>query len=120
MAVVEISDLNYSKIVEGCEKPIFIDFYSPSCGPCQELLPFLDALDEYGKDEILIAKVDVSRNPKIAQKFAIRAIPLCITIGNDKMVKDYKAGLGDSTNYFKMVDRVLNREKKGFFSKLFG
>ena len=117
--VTEINDNNYSKIVEGCKKPIFIDFYSPSCGPCQELIPFLDPLDEYAKDRVMIAKVDVSQNPKIARKFEIRAVPLCITIGNDKMVKEYKAGLAEPSDYFKMIDNLFREKKKGFFSKFF-
>ncbi len=117
--IVDIDDFNYSKIVEDCDTPIFIDFYSPSCPPCQELLPLLEPLDEYAKGEVLIAKVDVSRSPKIAQKFQIRGVPLCITIGVDKMVKEHKSGLGDANSYFKMIDKVLNKEKKGFFAKLF-
>ena len=58
--VVDIDDFSYSRIVEECETPIFIDFYSPMCGPCQEVFPLLMNLDNYFKDEAIIAKVDVS------------------------------------------------------------
>ncbi len=118
--VFELTDSNYSKTVEDIDRPIFIDFYSPSCGPCLQLLPFLDALEEYSESKVLIAKVDVSQNPKIAAKYEIRSVPFCVTIGENKVVKDYELGLADIGRYFKMIDRVLGKKEKGFFSKLFG
>jgi len=118
--VVNIDDDNYSEIVEGCDKPIFIDFYSLSCEPCLQLLPFLDILDEYADSKVLIAKVDVSKNPKITTKYEIRSIPFCVTIAKDKMVKEYQLGLADIERYFEMIDRVLQKKERGFFSKFFG
>ena len=117
--VFELTDSNYAKTVENIDKPIFIDFYSPSCGPCLQLLPFLDVLEEYAESKVLIAKVDVSQNPKIAAKYEIRSVPFCVTIGEDKIIKDYELGLADLSRYFKMLDKALGKKEKGFFSSSF-
>ncbi len=119
MAIYDLTDKNYSKIVESIRTPIFIDFYSPMCGPCLELMPLLDRLDKYYNSKVLIARVDVTNNPKIATKYQIESVPFCIVIGEDKMVKKAEIGLRSSEVYFKMIDRVLGRNKS-FFAKLFG
>jgi thioredoxin-like negative regulator of GroEL len=117
--VVELTDGNYVQTVEENDVPIFIDFYSPSCGPCQELLPLLDSLDKHYDRKVLISKVDVSKNPKLAQKYAISSVPFCVIIGKDKMVKKAEVGLLASDMYFKMCDKAVD-EKKSWLSKIFG
>jgi len=65
--LIDLNDSNYSSHVESFDGPIFIDFYSPTCGPCQEVLAQLPHLDNYFKDEAMIAKVNVTENPKLAK-----------------------------------------------------
>lgn len=116
--VIELDDGNYSALVESSDKAIFIDFYSPMCGPCQEVLAGLPHLDNYFKGEAIIAKVDVTQNPKLAQKYQIQSVPFCVSIGaKDKMVKDYELGSASVDRYIRMVKKAQGR---GFFSRLFG
>ena len=116
--IIALNDENYSHFVETSEKTIFIDFYSPSCGPCQELLSQLPHLDSYFKEEALIAKVDVSNNPKLAQKYEISSVPFCVSISaKDKMVKDYELGVASVDRYIRMIQKA---QDKGFLFRLFG
>ena len=116
--VIELTDQNYSELVEHSDKPIFIDFYSPMCGPCQEVLAGLPHLDNYFKDEAIIAKVDVTRNPKLASKYQIQSVPFCVSVGvKDKMIKDYEVGAASVDRYIRMIKKA---QGKGFFSRLFG
>jgi len=115
--VFELNDTNYSQTVQENDKAIFIDFYSPSCGPCQELLPKLPGLAEVFNEEALICKVDVTQNPKLAQKYEIRSVPFCVSIGKDKIVKDYELGAPSMDRLIAMVKKA---QGKGFFSRLFG
>ena len=116
--VIELTDKNYVDTVESTDKPMFIDFYSPSCGPCQELIPLLPVLDEHAKGDVLICAVNVAKNPKLAKKYEIQSVPFCVTVDKNKMVKDVQLGLGAADMYYKMLDKVL--EKPGFFKRLFG
>ena len=115
--VFELSDTNYSQTIQDNDKAIFIDFYSPSCGPCQELLPKLPGLAEVFNEEALICKVDVTQNPKLAQKYEIHSVPFCVSIGKDKIVKDYELG---APSMDRLITMVKKAQGKGFFSRLFG
>ena len=116
--IIELNDTNYSDFVQTCDKALFIDFYSPTCGPCQELMAQLPHLDAYFKNEAIIAKVNVSINPKLAQKYEIQSVPFCVSISpKDKIVKDFELGSGSIDRYIRMIKKA---QGKGFFSRVFG
>ncbi|MCV6607193.1 MAG: thioredoxin [Campylobacterales bacterium] len=118
--VIDLSDDNYSQFIESTDKVVFIDFYSETCPPCQTLLTYLPVLSQHYKEEdVVIGKVTASENPKLANKFMVRSVPLTVVIGKDKMVKKAEIGLLDLDGYIKMIDKELGK-KRGFFSKLFG
>ena len=116
--VIEIDDNNYSEFIESIDKVVFIDFYSPSCGPCLELLPLLDRLDKYYEDKgAVIAKVNVAQNPKLAQKYKIAGVPFCVVVGRDKMVKEVEMGMAHPDMYYALIDKALGSHKS-FFQKV--
>ncbi|MFT5660159.1 MAG: thioredoxin 1 [Sulfurimonas sp.] len=118
--ILELTDSNYTSFMEETEAVVFIDFYSDTCGPCQTLLGYLPNLSEhYKNDNVVIAKVNSSYNPKLSNKFMVRSVPLTVVIGKDKMVKKAEVGLLAIDKYFKMIDKELEKGK-GLFSKLFG
>lgn len=113
-----MSDENYVSSVENESRAIFIDFYSPLCGPCQEVLAKLEHIDNYFKGDAVIAKVDVTQNPKLAAKYEIASVPFCVAIGaKDKMVKDYELGSASVDRYISMIKKA---QGKGFLARLFG
>jgi thioredoxin-like negative regulator of GroEL len=116
--MIELTDERYSDFIAGTDKAVFIDFYSPTCGPCQQVLMLLPQLENYFKEEAVIAKVDVTRNPKLAAKYEIRSVPFCVSIGaKDKMVKDYELGAASTDRYISMIKKA---QGKGLFARLFG
>jgi len=74
---MELTDNNYTDIIKNNTSPVFIDFYSPTCGPCQMLSKLIDErLEAYGNDNgIQVVKCNVSTNPKLAEAFKIRSVP---------------------------------------------
>jgi len=117
--VKELSDKNYTAFIENTNGVVFIDFYSPTCAPCQTLLSYLPHLvQHYKKEDVVIAKVNVTLNPKLFQKFMVQNVPLSVVIGKDKMVKRAEVGLLNMDAYIKMIDKALG--KGGILSKLFG
>ena len=72
----------------------------------------------YADEDIVIAKVNGAKNPKLSEKFMLRSVPLTVVIGKDKIVKQAEVGLLSIDAYIKMIDKAL--KKGGFFSKLFG
>ncbi len=114
----ELTDENYVATVEETKVAMFIDFYSPTCGPCQEVAPLMDLLEAYFGERALVCKVNVQQNPKLAKKYEIKSVPFCVSIDEDKMIKDYELGAGSMDRYVRMVEKAIG--EKGFFRRMFG
>lgn len=56
-------------------KPMVIDFYATWCGPCKELAPILDEIEKNHKGDVIFKRIDVDREPELAQEFRVEAIP---------------------------------------------
>lgn len=118
--MIDLNDDNYAEFIKETSSVVFIDFYGETCGPCQTLLAYLPRLSDHFKDKnVTIAKVNVNKNPKLAEKYKVNSIPLCVVIGKDKMVKRAEEGLQTPSVYINMIEKALS-EKRGFFKKLFG
>jgi len=118
--MVELTDRNYEKIIKNQDRPVWIDFYSPTCGPCQMLGRLVEErLDEYATQrDITIAKCDVSRNPKLAGAFKVNSVPFTIAVMPNEKLKFAELGLKDEAYYFTTIDKLSGGGS--FFSKLFG
>lgn len=56
-------------------KPMVIDFYATWCGPCKQLAPILDEVEQNHKGDVIFKRIDVDQEPDLAQEFRVEAIP---------------------------------------------
>ena len=56
-------------------KPMVIDFFATWCGPCKELAPVLDKIEQNHKGEVMFKRVDVDQESDLAMEFRVEAIP---------------------------------------------
>jgi thioredoxin 1 len=68
---------NFKKIINK-EIPVLVDFYATWCGPCKTLAPILQDVKKELGDKIAIFKVDVDKNPDLANHFQVRGVPTMI------------------------------------------
>ena len=66
-------------------KPVFAYFTAAWCGPCQSLkhTTWADKDVEGALRAYVPVKIDVDRNPELAQKYGVRAVPTFALLGDD-------------------------------------
>lgn len=64
------------------DKPVLIDFYADWCGPCKIQAPILHELKQKLGEAVLIIKIDVDKNQRIAAQYGIRSIPTLMIFKN--------------------------------------
>ena len=57
------------------EKPVLIDFYADWCQPCKVLSPIIKQVKERMGDQVSVLKIDIDRNPQLAQNLSIQGVP---------------------------------------------
>lgn len=62
------------------DKPVIIDLYATWCPPCKKLSPILEEIQKQYGNKIQIYKIDVDKDPQLAQLFNASSIPLMIFI----------------------------------------
>lgn len=85
--------------------PVLVDFYADWCGPCQTMDPIIDEVLSELKGKIKLLKVNIDRNPQLAQQFGVRSIPHYILFKTGKILWR-KGGI--------ILKKDLTRELKNF------
>jgi len=82
--------------------PIILDFHATWCGPCKMLAPHLQAIQNKYKGKLVIYKIDVDKDPELAQRFNVQAMPTIVFM---EAKEKYKSELGyrDYDEFEKLV-----------------
>jgi thioredoxin 1 len=75
----------FNEIIKS-EVPTLVDFYATWCGPCKTMHPILDQLKSEMGSKLRILKIDVDKNPAVANQFKVRGVPTFVLFKNGEVL----------------------------------
>ena len=103
---IELTEENFNSEVESSEVPVVVDFWAEWCGPCKMLSPTIDTIAEKYNGKVKVGKVNVDKDPGIAQKYSVRGIPN-ILVFIDGVVKEQLIGNVPETDISNILDKLI-------------
>lgn len=84
MSVLIVNQNNFDS-VKSSDKPVLLDFYADWCGPCRMVSPIVEEIAKENP-QYLIGKINVDKEPELAQKFKVLSIPTLAVLRNGEII----------------------------------
>lgn len=75
---------NFNSLINQ-DKPLLVDFFATWCGPCQAVGPILKEVANQVGEKVKIVKIDIDKNPALANQFQVRAVPTMMLFQNGQV-----------------------------------
>ncbi len=107
MAVISLTDSDFTSIVEDAAGIVMVDFWAPWCMPCRMVSPTIERLGEQYTGKITVAKLNVDENMAVAERFHITGIPTVALFKDGKLVNEL-VGVRPEAVYRGAIESALN------------
>lgn len=73
--ILNVTDRDFDRWVEGSAVPVLVEFWKPGCGGCRALSRQLELIGDEVGDNILILKMNVEENFQIPAELGVSSLP---------------------------------------------
>lgn len=86
--------------------PCIIDFYADWCGPCRKVAPIMEEIAQEYEGKLIVYKVNVDNERKLATVFKIQSIPTVLFFPMDGQPLSQVGGLSKE-EYISIINKHL-------------
>jgi thioredoxin 1 len=86
----------FNEIING-NKPVLVDFYATWCGPCRMMSPIVDEVGKEIQGEARVIKIDVDKNPAVADLYQVQSVPAFFIFKNRQVVWRHTGAVDKAT-----------------------
>ena len=103
---VNLGDEDFQQFIKSSDIPIMVDFFAPTCGPCQAIAPLISRLAGSYAGRVVVAKINTSDHPGTAAHYQIRGVPTLLFFKNGLVVDQIVGAPPESQLVAKLEDLV--------------
>lgn len=83
---IEITEANFQQEIERSELPVLLDIYATWCGPCKQMEPIVNQIEQEFNGRCKIAKLNVDHARDLAIKFGVTSVPTFLFMKNGQVL----------------------------------
>src|SRR3990167_5635332 len=88
---LSITPTNFEKEIKQSSKPVILDVFAVWCGPCQQMAPIMEQLEQELGSKYKFAKLNVDEAREISIQYGVISVPTFLFI-KDGQVKAKETG----------------------------
>ena len=106
--IYNVNDSEFKRLVlqKSFSIPVLVDFWAPWCKPCHIVGPALEKAVKSLKGRVLLAKIDIEKNPLTAIRYGVMGIPTLMLFKRGKVVDRFVGAMPEDMMVRWLIERI--------------